>query len=122
MAPPRVICCSIWPETPAVKFGCRNRSGVEQGDLCLALAPDEPPGQRDQRHGPDRHEQADELAALLPDQDPEHDAAHADDGQDRADDVDLAGAGVGDVADQPDLAQDDGDDDDLSANPTRQDR
>ena len=27
MAPPRVICCSICPETPAVKFGCRNRSG-----------------------------------------------------------------------------------------------
>ena len=27
MAPPRVTCCSSWPETPAVKFGWRNRSG-----------------------------------------------------------------------------------------------
>ena len=90
---------------------------VEQGHLALALAPDQPPGQQHQRHGTDDHEQADELAALLPDQDPEHHAAHADDGQDRADHVDLARAGVRDVADQPDLAQDDGDDDDLQREP-----
>jgi hypothetical protein len=63
---------------------------VEQGHLSLAFAPDEPPGQHRERHGPDRHQQADVLAALLPDQDPQHDAAHADDGQDGADDVDLA--------------------------------
>ena len=96
-----------------MKFGLAEQVRVEQGHLVLALAPHEPPGQRDQGDRPDRHEQDDELPALLPDQDAEHDAAHADDRQHRADDVDLAGPGVRHVLDEPDLAQDDGDDDDL---------
>ena len=62
---------------PAVKFGCRNRSGSSRVGLPLALAPHEPAGERDQGHSADGHEQADELAALLPDEDAEHDAAHA---------------------------------------------
>ena len=87
--------------------------GVEQGDLLGALAAEQPPGQRAQRHGADGHEQQHELAALLPDQDAEHDTTHADDRQHRADDVDLARAGVRHVLDQPDLAEHDRDDDDL---------
>ena len=71
---------------------------VEQGHLALALAPDQPPGEQHQGHGPDHHEQADVLAAFLPDEDAEDHTAHAEDGQDGADDVDLARAGVRDVA------------------------
>ena len=63
---------------------------VEQGHLLRPLAPDEPPGQGRQGHGSDRHEQADELAALLPDEDPEHHPTHAEHGQQGADQVDLA--------------------------------
>ena len=110
------------PVMPAVKFGCRNRSGSISVTSPVALAADEPPGQRAERDGPDRHEQDDVLAALLPHQDAEHDAAHAHDRQHRADDVDAARPGVGDVVDQPDLAQHDGDDHHLEreADPPRQ--
>ena len=59
------------------------------------------------------HQRADRLAALLPDEDAEHDAAHAEDGEHRADDVDVARAGVRHVADEPDPGQHDRDDDDL---------
>jgi hypothetical protein len=62
---------------------------IEQGDPVLALAPEKPPGQHPQRHGPDGHGQGNELPALLPDQDPEHHATHADDGEDRSDHVHL---------------------------------
>ena len=66
-----------------------------------ALAP-----QRARRRAPpaddaDRQEQH-RLAALLPHEDAQHDATHADDGQHGADDVDPAGPGVGHVADEPD--------------------
>ncbi len=37
MAPPRVTCCSIWAVTPAVKFGCRNRSGSSRVTFCSRL-------------------------------------------------------------------------------------
>ena len=87
-----------------------EQARVEQGDLLLALALGQPAGQQEQGHDPDQHQQADVLPALLPHQDAEHDATHAEHGQDGADDVDLARAGVGDVAHQPDLAQHDGDD------------
>ena len=63
---------------------------VEQGHLPAALAPDQPPGQEHERHDPEGHQEADELTALLPDQDPEDHTAHTDDGQDRTDHVDLA--------------------------------
>ena len=122
MAPPRVTFWSICWETPMRKFRCRNRSGSSRVGLPSALAPDEPVGEGGERDGADGHQEADELAALLPDEDAEHDAAHADDGQDGADQVDLARSGVGDVLDEADLGQDDGDDDDLEAeaDPPRQ--
>ena len=63
---------------------------VEQGDPPVALALEQPPGQEHQRHDPEGQEQADELTALLPHQDPEDHAAHADDRQDRTHHVDVA--------------------------------
>jgi hypothetical protein len=52
-------------------------------------------------------ERADRLSALLPDEDPEHGAAHPDDGERRADRVDLPRSRVRDVLDGPDAQQDD---------------
>jgi hypothetical protein len=55
-------------------------------------------------------ERADRLTALLPDEDPEHGAAHPDDGERRADRVDLPRSRVRDVLDEPDAQEDDHDD------------
>ena len=66
-----------------------EEAGVDQRRLALALALDEPPGERAERDEADREEHADRSAALLPDEDPEHDAAHAERREDRADDVDA---------------------------------
>ena len=65
----------------------------------------------------DRDQDADELPALLPDEDADDDAAHADGRQQRADDVDVARAGVGHVLDRPQAAEDDRDHDDLEQEP-----
>ena len=48
-----------------------------------------------------REQRADRAAALLPDEDPEHDAAHPERRQDRADDVDAAISRVRRVVDAP---------------------
>ena len=61
----------------------------------------------------DRQEQADGFAALLPDEDAQHQAAHAEDRQQRTDEVDLARAGVRRVTNESDARQHDRDDDDL---------
>jgi len=50
---------------------------VEQCHLAFALTPYEPTGQQGQGHGTDGHEQSDELAAFLPDQDAQNHPAHA---------------------------------------------
>jgi hypothetical protein len=65
----------------------REQLRVEQRRPPLPLAPDEPPDQR--RHGDhaERQERGHGLSPLLPHQDAEHDAAHAQDGQDGADHV-----------------------------------
>ena len=102
----------------------REELRVEQGGLAASLALDEPVGERregDRAHGDD---ETDELAAFLPDEDPQHDPAHAHDGQDGAHHVDLAGPRVGHVLDETDLGQHDGDDHDLEteADPPRQER
>ena len=96
--------------------------GVEQGQLAGALAFDEPPGQQRERDRAERHEQQDRLAAFLPHEDAEHDAAHADDGQHGTDRVDVARSGVLDVADELHAGQHHGDDHDFEreADPPRQ--
>ena len=85
------------PEAEVLRL---EEAGVEKRGLPLALAPDEPPRERAEADDPDREQRADGRAALLPDEDPEHDAAHPDRGEDRADDVDAAGARVRDVVDE----------------------
>ena len=96
--------------------------GVEQDHLAGALAPHEPEGERGERHGTDRHEQPDVRAALLPHEDPQHDATHAEHRQHRAADVDLAHPRERHVDDELDVEQDDRDDHDLEheADPPRQ--
>ena len=91
----------------------REQVGVEQRRLALALAAHQPPGQPGHRDRADRDQRGDGLAAFLPHQDAEHDAAHAEHGQDGADEVDAPGSGVRDVVDELDARQHDRDDDDL---------
>ena len=74
--------------------------GVEERGLALALPPDQPAEQRNREDDAGAHQQAHRLAALLPGQDAEHEQAHAEHRQRRADRVDAAVAGEGDVADQ----------------------
>ena len=95
---------------------------VEQRQLPFTFAAHEPPGQQRERDRADRHQEPDELASFLPHQDPEDEAAHAEDGEDRADQVDLPRPGVGDVVNELDLGQHDRDHDDLEreADPPRQ--
>ena len=100
---------SICPELPRRNRSSLKRSGVEQCRPALALAPDQPAGQRPERDEADRDQDADELPALLPDEDADHDAAHAGRRQHGADDVDAPRAGVGHVMDALEAAEDDRD-------------
>ena len=50
---------------------------IQQGGLAAPLAADEPEGEPGQGHCAEAQEQADIVAALLPDEDAEDDAAHA---------------------------------------------
>ena len=76
------------------------------------------------RHRPDDQELGDGLPAFLPRQDAQDDAAHAEDGEDRADRVDLARSGVRHVLDAPGAEQHDRDDHELEqeADPPREER
>ena len=86
---------------------------VEQRQLPLPLAAHQPVGQQRERDRTDRDQRSYRLAALLPHQDPQDDTTHAEDGQDRADHVDLPGPCVRHVTHELDLRQHDSDDDDL---------
>ena len=92
--------CSSCDEMPEPEQVVLEEVGIEQRRLALALAPHEPAGERPERDEADRDQDADVLAALLPDEDAEHDAAHADGREHRADDVDVARPGVRHVADR----------------------
>ena len=85
IAPPSVTFCSSCPEIPAVKCGNLNRPGSSKRRLPRPLAPHEPVGEQRERDRSDRDQQADELAAFLPDENAEDEAAHADHREDRAD-------------------------------------
>ena len=113
IAPPSVICCSICWEIPIVKCGNRNRPGSSSVSFPCALAAHEPVGEQRERDRSDRDQQPDVLASFLPDEDAEHEAAHPEHGEDRADHVDLPRPGVGHVVDELDLGEHDRDDDDL---------
>jgi hypothetical protein len=96
--------------------------GVDQRRLPLALAFPQPPRERAEADPADRDQRADHGAAPFLDEDPEHDAAHPERGQDRADDVDAAVARVRHVVDAPAADEDDRDDHDLAPNATRHER
>ena len=88
----------------------REERRIEQSGLAFALAAAEPVHQARHRRHADREQCGDGLAALLPDEDADDEAAHADDREERADVVDRAVARVRHVADLPAPQQDDDDD------------
>ena len=94
IVPPSAICCIICRRCRAGSACERNRSGSISAGLPGRLRRTSHQASAAERDGADRDQGADRLAALLPHEDAEHDAAHADDRQDRADDVDAAVAGV----------------------------
>ena len=95
IAPPRVICWSICWVTPSRKCGRRNRSGSISVGFPWRFRRTSQYASEASPTSADRDERADGFAALLPDQDPQDDTAHAHDGEGRADQVDVAGPGVG---------------------------
>ena len=97
---------------------------VEQRGLAAALATAQPEHEEAEPEHADADDQADVAAALLPHQDAGHDAAHADDRQQRADEVDRPLAVVRHVLHEADAGQHDGDDDGLEreADPPREER
>ena len=85
IAPPSVICCIICPEIPIRKCGNRNRSGSSRVGLPSRLRLTSHQASSASATAPSAMSSSDGLAAFLPDEDAEHDAAHADDGQHGAD-------------------------------------
>ncbi len=75
IAPPKVICCSICWEMPIVKCGNLNRPGSSSVSFprAFGVRASRPAHERDRA---DDHEQHDVVAAFLPDEDAEDDAAH----------------------------------------------
>jgi hypothetical protein len=82
------------PGDPQAEDRRLEQLGVDQRRLPLALAAQEPPREGPEPDDADREQRRHGLAAFLPDEDAEHDAAHPQHGQDRADDVHLPGARV----------------------------
>jgi hypothetical protein len=94
-----------------------EQARVDQRGLAVPLAPHEPGGQHRHADHADQQQRGDGPAALLPHQDAEHDAAHAEHRQDRTDRVDVAIARIRGVAHPPDVEQDDRDDHGLEREP-----
>ena len=104
---------SICPEIPNLNSLDTNRSGSISVGFPCALPAHQPIGKRGQRDHADREEQADGFATLLPRENAQHQAAHAEDREHCADEVDLARARVRHLADEPAAQQHDRDYDDL---------
>ena len=86
---------------PKRKYFDLNRSTSSSAGFPSRLRFLQPPGEEAEAADADREQRADRAAALLPDEDPEHDAAHPERRQDRADDVDAAVSGVRRVVHAP---------------------
>ena len=113
IVPPSAICCDICPVTPRRNSCDAEQVGIEQRRLPSRLRVTSQQRGCPARPAPTAISAADRLAALLPDEDAEHHAAHADDREHRADDVDAPVAGVRHVPHELDARQHDGDDHDL---------
>ncbi len=101
IAPPRAMFWSICPEIPNLNSMDLNRSGSMSAGFPSRFRRTQPVGERGERDDADRQEQADGFAALLPDEDAQHESAHPEDRQGRTDEVDSSRAGVRHVADEP---------------------
>ena len=80
MAPPRAICCSICCEIQLKVLG-QEEIWIDQRRLAQPLTTDNPGGKTKERNSAADQDRQHVLSALLPDQDAEHDAAHAQDGE-----------------------------------------
>jgi hypothetical protein len=108
--PPRAICCIRLSGDPEPEDLRLEQVRVEQRRLPLSLSPPQPVRERSERQDAEPDDEPNEFASLLPHEDAEHDAAHPDDGEDRADGVDTTGPGVRHVPHEPDAGQNDRDD------------
>ena len=124
IAPPSAMFWSVWPLMPSRKIADLSRFGSISVTLPWAFRRREPPPQQPERHDAGHDQDPDGLRALLPGEDAEHDATHAQHGQERADGIETSIAGVRDVLHEPDAGKDDPDDDELEeeADPPRQER
>ena len=91
------------------EFGL-EQIGVDQRGLAFTLAAGQPVRERAHRDHADGQQRDDGLTTLLPYQDAEHDPAHAQHREARADRIDTARSGVRHVADEPDAEEHDHDD------------
>ena len=99
---------------PSRKYFDSKRPASISAGLPSRLRLHEPPGERPEGDDADGDEDDDGLAALLPDEDPEHDSSHAHGREDRADDVHASRPGVRHVVDEPAAYEHDRDDHDLA--------
>ena len=84
--------------------------GIDQRRFALPLATDNPGGKTKERDSAADQNRQHILSALLPDQDAEHDAAHAQDGEEPTHDVDLSTARIRHVTHHLDAGEHDADD------------
>src|SRR5512132_1851778 len=115
--PPSAICWSIWFVIPGRKIFEAKRVGSISEGLPFRLRPTSQVANNAIPITPTSSSAATAFAALLPHEDAEHDAAHAEHRQDRTDRVDVAIARVRRVAHPPDVEQDDRDDHGLEREP-----
>ena len=115
IVPPRATFWRSWPEIPNLNSLEAKSAGSMSVGLPSRLRRTSHQANRARETAPIARSSADRLAALLPDEDAQHQAAHAEDREERPDEVDLAWPGVRHVADEPAAEQDDRDDHDLEA-------
>ena len=119
IAPPSAICWSSWPRDPEPEQLRREQVRVDQGGLALrACGAPASTRTRPSEIAPIARSSPTASPPSCHDEDAQHEAAHAEDGEDGADDVDLPRPGVRHVADEPAAGQHDRDDDDLEQNAT----
>src|SRR5262245_22658069 len=93
--PPSAICCSICCVIPIRKHLGVEKAGIEQRRPTSAFALDEPIDEPRQSGRADSKDYPNRFTALLPQEDAQDDAAHADHREQRIDAVHLTRAVVG---------------------------
>jgi hypothetical protein len=111
--PPSAICWSICCETPSLKYLEANRSGSSSAGLPWRLRRLSQETSSRGAVAPGHQQGAHGLAALLPQEDAEHDAAHAQYRKDRTARVDATRSRVRHVAHELDAGEHDRNDEPL---------